>query len=116
MFTDIMHLYRNVNWTTVQQANLLKVKHDIHQHIMQATVFQLQQISTHKCLERNKEYYTQCRDIAKIIYPKCINRLEEFLEFDVTTATLAVECFDTILNIVCTHYNGELKSFLCVVG
>ncbi|KAK9718765.1 FANCI helical domain 2 [Popillia japonica] len=94
-------LHENVNWTTVQQANLLKVKHDIHQHIMQATVFQLQQISTHKCLERNKEYYTQCRDIAKIIYPK---------------STLAVECFDTIVNIVCTHYNGELKSFLCVVG
>ncbi|KAI4458189.1 hypothetical protein MML48_7g00003128 [Holotrichia oblita] len=109
-------LHENVNWTTTQQANLLKVKHDIHQHVMQATAFQLQQISTHKCPERNKEYYTHCKEIAKIIYPKCINRLEEFLEFDVTTATLAVECFHTILNIVCTHYNGELKSFLCVVG
>ncbi|GJQ77090.1 FANCI [Trypoxylus dichotomus] len=109
-------LHENVTWTTAQQANLLKVKHDIHQHVMQATAFQLQQLNTRKGLERNKEYYEYCRDIAKIIYPRCIHRLEEFLEFDITTANLAVECFNIILNIVCTNYSAELKTFLCAVG
>lgn len=83
---------------------------------MQAVAFQLQQISSSKSIERNKEYYVYCRDIAKIIYPRCIDRLEDFVEFDVTTAALAVECFNVILTIITTNYGNELKSFLCVVG
>lgn len=107
---------RNVNWTTAQQADHIKVKHDIHRHVMQATVSQLQQINTHKGLEKNKELYIYCSDIAKIIYPRCIQRLEEFLEFDVTTAVLAVDCFHIILNIVSNNYRDKLKTFLCTVS
>ncbi|KRT83344.1 hypothetical protein AMK59_4329 [Oryctes borbonicus] len=109
-------LHGNVTWTTAQQANLLKVKHDIHQHVMQATAYQLQQLSTQKDLERNKEYYGYCTNVAKIIYPRCINRLEEFLEFDISTANSSVECFNIILSIVCANYSSEVKSFLCAIG
>lgn len=83
---------------------------------MQATISQLHLLKSRKGLERNKEYYTYCKEIAEIIYPKCIERLEEFIEFDITTAALAVECFDVILSIVSINYKSELKSFLCAVG
>lgn len=85
---------------------------------MQATIDLVGSVKLHKSIDPQnmKMYYTYSTEIAGIIYTRCIERLEEFIDFDGATATLAVECFYVILQMVINNFKDNLISFLSSVG
>uniref|UniRef100_A0A6P7FIB2 Fanconi anemia group I protein homolog n=1 Tax=Diabrotica virgifera virgifera TaxID=50390 RepID=A0A6P7FIB2_DIAVI len=106
-----------LTWTTVTEANTVKTKKELHQHVMQATLYLVQQVKRRKDLETltKKTYFDHVTYVASIIFKRIIKRLEEFVDFDSLTAALALECFGIILNLVNAQYKSNLKSFLSKV-
>ena len=107
-----------VSWTTIAQSNVLKTKREIHQHMMQATINIVTAVKNKKIIEVQtaKMTYGHICDIAVILYERIIKRLVEFIDFDCTTAVLAVECFLLILNIVNNNFKSNFQAFLSKVG
>ncbi|KAF5276046.1 hypothetical protein FQA39_LY00842 [Lamprigera yunnana] len=103
-----------VNWTSSTEANIIKSKCEIHQHVMGATLQLIKKLKGFKIeeLKSNKRYYDQIRTIAEILYNHCIVRLDSFIDFDSITATLAMECFYLILSVVSTHYKSNFLVFI----
>ncbi|XP_072384850.1 Fanconi anemia group I protein homolog [Diabrotica undecimpunctata] len=103
-----------LSWTTVSEANTVKTKKELHQHVMQATLYLVQQVKRRKDLETltKKTYFDHVTEVASIIFRRIIKRLDEFVDFDSLTAALALECFGIILNLVNAQYKSNLKAFL----
>lgn len=107
-----------IEWATNAHVVTIKTKCDLHQLIMQATIFLVQNVKRFKGIETRykKMYYDYITDVSCVIYLRIIKRLNEFVDFDCTTAVLAMECFHIILTVVTTQYKSNLKSFLDKVG
>jgi hypothetical protein len=45
-----------------------------------------------------------------------VAKLQEFVEFDVGTAALALDCFNGLFGLICSHYEEKLGQFLGEVG
>ncbi|KAJ8983001.1 hypothetical protein NQ317_014296 [Molorchus minor] len=103
-----------VDWTTPAQANLIKVKYDFHQHIMQVTLHLIENVKRFKCVETRykKMFYDHLTDVAAVLFHRIINRLTEFIDFDCATAALAVDCFHAILKLMTGQYRGNFRQFL----
>ncbi|CAG9823300.1 unnamed protein product [Phaedon cochleariae] len=110
---SLLHM-PTVSWTTVTEANVVKTKKDFHQHVMEATLHSVMAVKKRKDVDSNikKVYFDHVTDIAVIIFDRIVKRLEDFVDFDSVTASLAMECFNVILNLVHTQYTSNLRSFL----
>jgi hypothetical protein len=51
-----------------------------------------------------------------VLYTHCVVKLQEFIECDAGTAALALECFNELFGLVCSHYKDKLGQFLGEVG
>ncbi|XP_018318528.1 Fanconi anemia group I protein [Agrilus planipennis] len=106
-----------VDWASPAQANILKPKPDFHRFVMQINLQALQSLKNSKIEEQHKQKcFENITDIAKVLHERCISRLNDFTDFDCTTAVLASECFQTIFVIITHHYGNKLKLFLSKVG
>ncbi|KAF2901837.1 hypothetical protein ILUMI_04348 [Ignelater luminosus] len=116
----ILHLLHKseVAWANADQANIIKRKLNFHRHIMNATIQLVQRLKSLKTTkaQHTKMYYNYVTEIAGILYERCIARLNEFIDFDCTTAILSLECFHLILVVISNHYRSNLPTFLCVVA
>jgi hypothetical protein len=45
-----------------------------------------------------------------------VAKLQEFVEFDVGMAALALECFNELFSLICSHHKEELGLFLGEIG
>lgn len=63
-----------------------------------------------------KEMYDCFVEIAAVLYERCLIRMEEFVDFDSTTAVAVAECFYNILSHLMTHNKNNLVEFLCAIG
>lgn len=110
-----MNLLHNstVDWTTIEEANILKPKKEFHQYILQSTISLLSNVKDPK--NTKNELFDHCTEIASILYHRCIKRLDEFLDFDVCTANLAADCFHSILTFLFTSSKKNLKQVLCKI-
>jgi hypothetical protein len=45
-----------------------------------------------------------------------VAKLPEFVEFDADTAALALDCFNGLFRLTCSHYDEKLGQFLGEVG
>lgn len=108
----------SVSWTNVTQMNVIKPKKEIHQHILQATIHLLNSTKSKKILEKKslENFYKCCTEIGSILFKRCIERLREFIDFDIFTAVLAVECFYNVLQIILLYFRSNLKKFLDGIG
>jgi hypothetical protein len=50
------------------------------------------------------------------VYSECVAKLQEFVEFDAGTAALALDCFNELFGLICSHYEEKLGLFLEEVG
>ncbi|XP_018565780.1 Fanconi anemia group I protein [Anoplophora glabripennis] len=103
-----------IEWVTNVHVVTIKTKCDLHQHVMQATIFLVQNVRRFKGIDARykKAYYDYITDISSVIFLRIIKRLNEFVDFDCTTAVLAMECFHIILTLITNQYKSNLKSFL----
>ncbi|KAJ8921771.1 hypothetical protein NQ315_008396 [Exocentrus adspersus] len=103
-----------IDWTTNAQVVTIKTKRELHQHVMQATLTVIQNVKRCKVIEtkHKKTYYDYITDIASVIYNRIVRRLNDFIDFDCTTANLAMECFHLIITVIVSHYKSNFKSFL----
>lgn len=84
---------------------------------MNATINMVQRLKSLKTkAQHTKMYYNYITEIAGILYERCIARLDEFIDFDCTTAILSLECFHLIVVVISNHYRSHLPAFLCAVG
>jgi hypothetical protein len=51
-----------------------------------------------------------------VLYTYCVVKLEEFMECDPGTAAVALECFNELFGLVCSHHKDKLGQFLGDVG
>ncbi|XP_074025799.1 LOW QUALITY PROTEIN: Fanconi anemia complementation group I [Leptinotarsa decemlineata] len=104
----------NVTWASSSEANLLKPKKELHQHLMQATLHLVQNAKRRKDIETKvkKFYFDHISAIAAILFNRIIKRMNEFIDFDSISAVLAMECFNMILILVNTQYRSNMKQFL----
>lgn len=112
-------IYRpKVPWTNVAQANLIKTKVDFHRYVLQASLDLIQSHKNLKLLNKQeaKEVYDGCTEMATILYDRCIARMKEFIDFDLTTALSAVDCFHNIVALVTAQYGNNFQNFLSTVG
>lgn len=107
-----------VSWTTIVQANPIKSKREFHQHMMQATLNLVASVKNKKFIEVQmaKNTYEHLCNIAVVLYERIIKRLADFIDFDCTTAVLAVDCFLLILNTVNNNFRSNFRAFLAKVG
>ncbi|KAK4882809.1 hypothetical protein RN001_006128 [Aquatica leii] len=114
--TRMLSLLHNptVSWTTPAEANILKTKCEIHQHIMEASLQLVKKLKSFKTedVRYKKMCFNFLTDIAGILYERCIVRLDSFLDFDTLTASLALECFYLILKVIGVHYKPKFSLFL----
>nr|XP_022920063.1 Fanconi anemia group I protein-like [Onthophagus taurus] len=115
-FLKILHC--NVEFIPTLSLNQIKSKSEIHRHVMQSTINLVQSLKKSKHLSTNQKIkdYKNCLNVAKIIYKRCLERMDEFVDFDPVTTVLAADCFQIILKLVCTRYNDDLSKFLCEVA
>jgi hypothetical protein len=45
-----------------------------------------------------------------------VAKLQECVQFNVGTAAVALECFNELFNLVCSHHKDKLQQFLGEVG
>lgn len=102
----------------MSQANIIKSKREFHQYMMQTTLNILTSIKNKKYLdlEAGKAVYGHLCNIAKIIYERIIKRMNEFIDFDCSTAVLAAESFLLIMNIILNNFRANFESFLIRIG
>ncbi|CAH0559213.1 unnamed protein product [Brassicogethes aeneus] len=110
---ELLH-ENDVDWVGPGKANVIKTKREFHQHVMQATINIVQNIKHLKNIDSNVEqkHYDTLVDISVIIYNRIIKRFNEFIDFDCTTAVLALECFQYILHRITTQYKSNFRSFI----
>ncbi|KAF5299517.1 hypothetical protein FQR65_LT01100 [Abscondita terminalis] len=110
---SLLH-HTEVNWTTQAEANIIKTKREIHQHMLEATIHLVKNL---KSLRTEEDRYKKLcfnflTEIAVILYERCIVRLDSFLDFDSMSATLAMECFYLILKVIGHHFKKKLPLLL----
>lgn len=91
----------------------MKPKKEFHRYILQSAISLLSNV---KYSKTKNEVSDHCIEIGAILYQRCIIRLDEFADFDVYTANLAVDCFDSILTLLISCPKKNLKQFLCKIG
>ncbi|KAJ8938554.1 hypothetical protein NQ314_011443 [Rhamnusium bicolor] len=104
----------NVDWSTTAQAVMVKSKREFHQHIMQATIHLVHNVKRHKDIESRykKLSYDHITDVALVLFSRIVKRLNEFINFDSTTAVLAMDCFHAILVLITSQYKSNMKIFM----
>lgn len=119
----MMHLLHKteIPWTDIAQANLLRAKTDFHRHMMQCAITLIHNLKGEKGEKsvdsRNfKGAFVHLTELGIVIYERCVERLEEFVDFDSTTALLATDCFYGILNLVIASCKEDFLQFLITVG
>jgi Fanconi anemia group I protein len=55
-------------------------------------------------------------NIGSVLYTHCVVKLQEVMECHAGTAVLAVECFNELFGLVCSHHKDKLVQFLGEVG
>lgn len=88
-----------VNWTSVAEATTLKTKHDFHRHTLRATLELITELKSSDSLDRNElaTNLGNCIAVGGILFERCIQKLNDLVDFDKTCASLAAECFHGIL-------------------
>jgi hypothetical protein len=54
--------------------------------------------------------------MCSVLYTYCVVKLQEFIECYAGTAALALECFNELFELVCSHHKDKLGHFLGEVG
>ncbi|XP_056642069.1 Fanconi anemia group I protein isoform X1 [Diorhabda sublineata] len=103
-----------LTWVTASEANVIKTKKELHQHVLAATLFLIREVKRRKDLETGtkKIYYDHITEVASLLFRGIVRRMNEFVDFDSATAVLALECFDLILHTINVNYKPNLQSFL----
>lgn len=108
----------DVEWTTAAQSNIIKTKVEIHRYVMQSINDLIMSYKNVKILDKQlaKELHDYFVEIAEVLYERCLVRMQEFVDFDATTAVLVTECFHNILAYIVAHSKNNLNSFLSAVS
>lgn len=104
----------SVDWSSPEQANILKRNILFHQYALQAVHNLFISLKQVKYLEEHKKstHFDYCMEIAKLLFVRCIQRFDEISEFDYGTALLSLEVFNTILQVVNLHFKNHWLKFL----
>jgi len=54
--------------------------------------------------------------MCSVLYTHCVVKLREVMECHTGTAVLALECFNELFGLVCSHHKDKLGQFLGEVG
>lgn len=105
-------------WSSAAQANIIKPKVEFHRYILQATIEIVQSYKNARILDKQeaKQLYEFYKEIALILYNRCIERISEFVDFDSETANLAADCFRNILQVIKGQFRDNFNQFICAVG
>ncbi|KAK9874973.1 hypothetical protein WA026_005789 [Henosepilachna vigintioctopunctata] len=103
-----------VEWTSMQEANTVKSKKEIHRHFLQSAYHLITAAKGKKYTdsEEKKRSLQILIDIAEVLFNRCIKTLSNFIDFDCASAVLVVECFYAILNCVASTHKKNLLPFL----
>ncbi|KAL3277410.1 hypothetical protein HHI36_012759 [Cryptolaemus montrouzieri] len=103
-----------VEWTTMQDANIVKSKREVHRHFFQSLNYMLTHMKSkkHRDSQAVKDDFKNIVDVAEVIYSRCIKTLNIFIDFDCSSAVLAAECFHAILNCISSSHKTNLLLFL----
>ncbi|KAK3930604.1 Fanconi anemia group I protein [Frankliniella fusca] len=107
---DLLHM-DEVPWSTAVAAASVKGKREFHRFVMNVVVQNVAQLKI-ELRAGNVSALKPCAKIARKIYEHCICRLSEIDSFDRTLATLVIESFLELLQMVLTHCRDRWKAFL----
>lgn len=54
--------------------------------------------------------------VYRVLYTQCVVRLQEIIQVHAGTAALAVECFNELFGLICSHHKDKIEQFLGEVG
>lgn len=116
-FTSIF-FRTEVPWTTFGRAAVIKTKPEIHQHFLRNTLYMVQKILNNRSTRVDwiKLNYDSIVEIATTLYECCVSRLQDFIDFDHTSAILSAECFHFVLAGINSNYKEQFVPLLCKIG
>ncbi|KDR08917.1 Fanconi anemia group I protein [Zootermopsis nevadensis] len=110
-------LYMNsVPWCTAEAANCVKGRHEFSSYVMNTTLKLVKASQDEKRRKKSTSMLTSFVNIGRLLYTNCVIRLREFSQLHVGTAALALECFNELFSLMCSHYEDKLEQFLEEVG
>lgn len=96
---------------------MIKTKTNIHRHFIQAAIFLINKLKSHKLNNRNKQLiFRYVSSLCKTIYDRVILRFNDYVDFDCTSAIWAIECFHSIILLISNQYKGRVVDFFTEVG
>ncbi|XP_052125039.1 Fanconi anemia group I protein [Frankliniella occidentalis] len=107
---DLLHM-EEVPWSTTIAAASVKGKREFHRYVMNVVVQNVAELKK-ELLSGNVSALKPCAKIARKIYEHCVCRLSEIDSFDRTLATLVIESFLELLQMVLAHCRDKWKAFL----
>ncbi|XP_069697907.1 Fanconi anemia group I protein [Periplaneta americana] len=105
----------SVEWCTAEAANQVKGRREFSRFVMEVILSLVKTSRSEKCIKSASSFQSYI-NIGSVLYSECVCKLQEFTEFDIGTAFLALECFNELIALVCSNHKDRLGQFLGDVG
>ncbi|XP_075223245.1 Fanconi anemia complementation group I [Lycorma delicatula] len=98
-----------LEWATSKSRTDLRARRPLLRYVMQAAVEVVNHVS--KKQYTSAKTYAHCYELGRILNTTCLNRYEQFKDFDLISAVSCIECFSELLSFI-VRRKSKLPHFL----